>query len=372
MLDFYEQKLNTMGKDKQNKGISMQVPHYLASGGRKLSVYSLSAVMALTAVFVAVQSNQSYAATLSSSFVRFDRLKISQATTGTVCAKPATTATEASVQVTFPTGYTLGVAGTFTVNTTNVAWPTGGTAWPGIGTANNVTSQTVTFPSTDLTVGTLYCFNWTNSAAVQVKSSATSNNSGTITTRDSVPATIDSASYSTQSITDDQISVTASVPQAFSFALSGNSDALGALSTGAVATSPTPRTVTVNTNAAAGWMVWARDNNTGLTSSSTSSTLASTTPGSNSTLSAGTEGYNMGVTTTQTSGTGTPTVATPFVGTGAGQGGGLDTSLRLITSSTGTANNAILTLKNNAAIGSTTTAATDYTDTITVVGAGMF
>lgn len=350
----------------------MRVLKHLTSTGKKMSFYSLSAVLALTAVFVAVQSNQAYAGTLSTAFVRFDRMKISQQTTGTVCAKPTTAATEASMQVTFPTGYTLGVAGTFTVNTTNTAWPTGGTAWPGINTSTNVTGQVVTFPSTDLVVGTLYCFNWTNAAAVTVKSSATANNSGTITTRDSVPATIDSASFSSQSITDDQIAVQASVAQAFSFALSGNSDNLGALTTGAVATSPTPRTVTVNTNSAGGWMVWAKDATTGLNSASTSATIASTTPGTNSTLSAGTEGYNMGVTTTQTSGTGTVSVAAPFVGSAAGQGGGLDTSLRLITSSNGTANNAVLTLKNNAAISANTSAAADYADTITVVGAGMF
>jgi hypothetical protein len=338
---------------------------------KKVSFYSFSAVLAVAAVASAFQSNAN-AASLTQAMVRFDRLKISTGTTGTVCAKPATVATEASVQVVFPTGYTLGTAANFTVSTTNLAWPSGGTAWPGINTASNVTAQTATFPSTDLTVGTLYCFNWTNIAAVQVKSSATGSNSGTITTRDNVPATIDSSSYSTVSITDDQISVSASVPQAFTFALSANTDNLGALSTGSVATSPSPRTVTVNTNSGSGWMVWARDATTGLNSPSTGHTLASTTPGANSTLSAGTEGYNFGVTTSQGGGTGTLSVAAPFVGTGAGQGGGLDTSLRMVTSSTGTASNAVLTLKNNAAISATTTAATDYTDIITVVGAGLF
>jgi hypothetical protein len=338
---------------------------------KKVSFYSLSAILTVAAVLAAFQSTAT-AGSLTQTVVRFDRLQTSTNTTGTVCAKPSTAATEASVQVVFPTGYTLGAAGTFTVNTTNLAWPTGGTAWPGIATASNVTSQTVTFSSSDLTVGTLYCFNWTNGAAVQVKSSATSSNSGTVTTRDSVPATIDSASYSTASLSSDQISVTASVPQAFSFALSGSSDALGNLSTGSVSTSPTPRTVTVNTNAPLGWMVWARDASTGLNSPTASATIASTTPGTNSTLAAGTEGYNMGVTTTQGGGSGTVSVPAPFTGTGAGQGGGLDTTLRLITSSTGTANNAVLTLKNNAAISALTASATDYTDTITVVGAGMF
>lgn len=312
------------------------------------------------------------AADLGQASVRFDRMMISTATTGTVCAKPTSTATEADVQVVFPTGYTLGTAANFTVSTTNLAWPTGGTAWPSIATATNVTSQTVTFPSGDLTVGTLYCFNWTNTAAVTVKSSASGSNTGTITTRATGPTNIDTAGYSTASITNDQITVTASVPSTFSFALSGNTDALGTLSTGSVTTSPTPRTATVSTNAKNGWMVWAKDLNTGLNSATASSTIASTTPGTNSTQVAGTAGYNTGLTSSQVGGSGTITIAAPFVGSSAGQGGGLDTTLRTLASSNGTADTAVLTIKNNAAISVLTPAASDYTDTITVIGAGLF
>lgn len=317
-------------------------------------------------------SQLTHAAALQQVMVRFDRLKANTATTGTVCANPATTGTEADLQVTFPTGYTLGIAGTFTVSTTNLSWPTGGTAWPSIATATNVTGQVVTFPSGDLTVGTLYCFNWTNTAAVTTKATATNNNSGSVTTRTSVPAAIDTSTYQTATIADDQIVVTASVSSTFSFALSGNTDALGTLSTGSVITSPTPRTATVNTNAKNGWMVWAKDANTGLNSASASKTIASTTPGTNSTLASGTEGYNTGVTQSQVGGSGTITVATPFVGGSTGRGGGLDTGLRALATSTGTADTAVLTLTNNVAIAPTTAAATDYTDTITVVGAGLF
>ncbi|TAK89699.1 hypothetical protein EPO04_01170 [Patescibacteria group bacterium] len=325
----------------------------------------------MAAILVALHTNAN-AAALTQLSVRFDRMKISTATTGTVCAKPATTATEVDVQVTFPTGYTLGSAANFTVNTTNLAWPTGGTAWPGIGTATNVTGQVVTFPSTDLTVGTLHCFNWTNSAAVAVKSSATSSNSGSVTTRATGSSNIDTEQYSTASIADDQIVVSATVPSVFSFALSANTDALGTLSSSSVTTSPTPRTATVNTNAKNGWMVWAKDANTGLTSASASSTIASTTPGTNSTLSSGTSGYNTGITTSQVGGSGSISVAAPFVGSSAGQGGGLDTTLRALVSSTGTADTAVLTIKNNASINATTPAASDYTDTITIIGAGLF
>ncbi len=341
---------------------------------RTLPSRRLMAILILLLAMVApvLTSTPALAADLGKTTVRFDRMQISTQTTGTVCAQPTSTATEADVQVTFPTGYTLGSAANFTVNTTNLAWPTGGTAWPSIATATNVTGQVVTFPSGDLTVGTLYCFNWTNAAAVTVKSSATSSNTGSVTTRTNAPANIDTAGYSTASITNDQITVTATVPSTFSFALSGNTDALGTLSTSSVTTSPTPRTATVDTNAKNGWAVWAKDANTGLASASASYTIGSTTPGTNSTLVAGTQGYNTGITSTQGGGSGTITVAAPFVGTAAGQGGGLDTSFRTLASSNGTASAAVLTIKNNVAISGITAAASDYTDTITIIGAGLF
>lgn len=326
----------------------------------------------LIQIVVPIFTTRVNAASLSQVMVRFDRMGISDPSTGTVCANPATVGTETTVKVTYPTGYTLGGAGTFTVSTTNLAWPSGGTAWPGILTATAVSGQDVTFPSGDLTVGTLYCFNWTNTAAVTIKSTATNDNLGTVTTQAAGPSTIDSGGYATASITDDQITVTASVGQTFSFALSGNTDPLGTLSSSSVSSSPTPRTATVNTNAKNGWQAWAKDSNTGLSSVAASKTIASTTPGTNSVLVAGTEGYNTGVTSSQTSGTGTITVATPFVGGSTGRGGGLDTTLRTLATSTGTANNAVLTLTNNATISSTTPAASDYTDLITVVAAGLF
>jgi hypothetical protein len=332
----------------------------------------VAAIFLFSVLLLTLSLTKSEAASLARAQVRFDRMRISTATTGMVCAQPTTVGTEVDVQVTFPTGYTVSTTvGNWTVNTTNLAWPTGATAWPGIGTATAAAGQVVTFPSTDLTVGTLYCFNWTNSAALSITGSASASNSGVITTRATGPTTIDNSNFATASIADDQIVVTATVPQSFSFALSGNTDALGTLSTGSVTSSATARTATVNTNAKNGWYVWARDANTGLSSASASATIASTTPGSNSTLSAGTAGFNTGVTQTQASGTGTVTVAAAFVG-GASTGGGLDTSLRTLASSNGTAANAVLTLTNNVAISATTPAASDYTDTITVVGAGLF
>jgi hypothetical protein len=339
---------------------------------RRTLVRLVAAGLIVAVAAPSLLSSFASAASLSQVSVRFDRMKISTPTTGTVCAKPASAGTEATVVVTFPAGYTLGIASTFTTSVTNTAWPTGATAWLGIGTASNVTGQVVTFPSADLLVGTLYCFNWTNSAAVQVKSSATASNTGAVETDATGPTLIDSAPFSTASIADDQIVVTASVPQAFSFALSGNTDSLGALSSGTVSTSPTARTVTINTNAASGWNVWAKDTNGGLLSTTASKTISATTPGSNSTLVSGTEGYNTGVVSANGGGTGSITVSAPFVGGALGKGGGLATSFSTLASSGGTATNHVLTLNNNAAVAGATPAATDYTDTITVVGAAIF
>lgn len=337
-----------------------------------------------TILFVAVlafapflQFEITHAAALNQTFVRFDRMSTSTATTGTVCARGQTTAsTEATVRVTFPSGYTLGAAGTFTVDTTNLSWPTGGTAWPGINTATNVASQTVTFPSGDLPNNTtLYCFNWINSAAVTVTATPGASQIGTVETWSSAPAVIDSAQYATAAISNDSITITATVPPVFSFALSANSDALGTLGSGVVSTSPTPRTVTISTNAKNGWLVWARSLNSGLYSAAVggATQIPSITAGSNGTLSAGTTGYNMGVTTAAPPIGPTPTIATGYINNSTlGRGGGLDTTLRQIASSTGPNDTAVLTLHNNVAIDATVPAATDYTDTVTLVGAGLF
>jgi hypothetical protein len=316
---------------------------------------------------------------LLNTLVRFDRLAQAQQTTGTVCAKTsAVNGTEASVKVTFPTGFTLGTSGNFTVSTTNIAWPTGATAWLGINTATNVTSQDVTFPSSDLATSTLYCFNWINTAAVQTGTAGSY--SGSITTQTSTPTPIDTGTYAVTTVGAgaDEITVSATVNPSFSMTLSANSDALGTLTTGSVSSSPTPRTATVNTNASNGWYMWGKDSNAGLNSTTASYTINSNcggTTGSNSTLSAGTEGYNLGaVATSQTGGTGTVSIAAPFVGGSAGKGGGLCSGVnyQTVASSNGTANTSVVTLTNNAAISGITKPATDYTDLETFVGAGLF
>lgn len=343
-------------------------------------VGSLLLVVLFAQAFLPMLSPRASAGTLSNTLVRFDHMTASTPTTGTVCAKPATVGVENDVQVTFPTGYTVtttSLATNWAVSTTpTTGWPTGSTAWLGIGTAATAAvGQVVTFSSTDLVVGTLYCFNWTNTGGVSTKSGASNDNTGTVVTRTSTPTTIDSGTYATATVADDSIAVTASVNPSFQMSFSGgNTDALGVLTTGAVASNATT-TMTVNTNAKNGWIAWAKDLNTGLNSSTASYTIASTgVNAASQALVAGTEGYNTGVAYSQTSGScNTPTVHANFdKGGGANKGGGLDTTLRTIFTCNGTTNTGVITPTVFAAINGATSAATDYTDTQTYVAAGLF
>jgi hypothetical protein len=346
----------------------------------------MALLLVAAAVLPVVTYQRAHAAALAQVLVRFDRIKTSTATTGTICAQPGTTSTDVKTwSVTFPTGYTVSTTAanwqTANISTTDLAWPSGASAWPNAASATaSAVGQTVTWTNSSaqtMNTGTTYCYNWTNSAAVSTSSSATSSNVGSVTTTNSSSATIDTAQYATATITNDQIVVTATVPPTFSFTLSGNTDALGTLATGAVAHSPTPRTVTIGTNARNGWVTWASSalTNGGLRSSTTSYTIPSTCSagtGTNTTLSSGTEGYNTGVTSSHASGTGTVSVASIFDGSSTSKGGGLCGAFQTIASSDGTASSDVLTLTNNVAISTLTPAANDYTDTITVVGAGLF
>jgi hypothetical protein len=331
--------------------------------------------------------------------VRFDRMQQSTGspdvfTSGTVClaASAGGAGTEDTVKVTFPTGMTVSTTtSNWATNTTSsgYAWPSGAQAMPtpggagsvGSSTANAASGQDVTWKISNLTDTQTYCFNWTNNTtALKTNTSTGNNQQGTVTTQATGPSTIDSGTFQTSTISNDQITVTASVPQTFSFAIgacSSNTDALGTLSTSSPSTSPTPCTATVNTNAKNGWQAWASDTNQGLKSTSagnyTIASNCSSSAGSNTTLTNAAEGYNLGIETSQTGGTGTITQNSVFSRSSTNyKGGGLCTNQQELVHSNGTANNAVITMYNSASIVGSTPAATDYTDTETVVAAGLF
>lgn len=348
-------------------------------------IFVASVLLVTVAAPIALYQRVS-AAPFSEAYIRLDRMTATTATGGRVCADPVTVATEASVQVTFPTtaatDYTVNAtAGNWTVTTTGL--DAGQTAWPGIGTASTVSGKTVTFPSGDLTVGTLYCFNFSGTNTLTT-SSAGLNESvrPSITTRTGTPTNIDSTTVDLHIITNDQVVVTGTVPPSFSFTLSGNTDSFTTdLSTSSVV-STSGRNVTITTNAPNGWIVWARDlNNNGSGRGSLQSALAgnyriagaAAVGTASRTLTPGSEDYGLGVTiNTDAALGGTVTLDAAYDGTST-KAGTLDpTGYRPIATASGTANGDIISLTERATIAGQTPAAADYTDTLTVIGAGRF
>lgn len=141
--------------------------------------------------------------------VKIDRLAPSKTTGGTICVIPESNDTENSIQVIFPSGFTVNsTASNWTVTTTNL--PSGSTPLPGIDTASDISGQIVTFPSDDLATGTQYCFNFASTNTLTTHSTI-GTHLGTLRTRNASNSIIDTRDYAISIVNNDQISVTASV-----------------------------------------------------------------------------------------------------------------------------------------------------------------
>lgn len=308
-------------------------------------------------------------ADFSSIYVRFDRMKASTATNVLVVFTPATVGTEDSVRVTFGTGTT--VSASPTVSTSGL--PTGVTALPGTLTAAT-SGQIVTISGvTDLTVSTSYGFYINNTVTNGVAGSYTH----TVATRTSGGATIDSTTVAGVAVSDEQIVITASVPPTFDFDLDGNTDSFTANLDLNTVVSTNGRKATVQTNAPGGWVIWAKSANQGLSSASASYSIptSGTVDGSPTTLSTGTNGYVMDAnitTDSATAGSGTVSIAGEYNGTTSSQGGTLSSSFQPVAQSNGPTDGDEVTVVFRSTVGGLTPAAGDYTDTITLVGAGLF
>ncbi len=331
-------------------------------------------VVFLVAPFFFIETAE--AAGLQQAYVRLDRLTDSVTTGGTVCAKSATVDVETTVKVSFPTGFaTVDTFANWTVTTTNL--PSGSTAWIGIGTATAASGQDVTFPSGDMVVGTLYCFNFTGTSTL-TNATAGNNLVGTITTQKAGPTAIDSSSISLSIISSDQVVVSATVPATFSFSLSGNTDTFASALSGTAQLS-NGVTASIATNAAAGWIVWVKSLNASLNSVSTGASIATvgTVNDTVDTLSGGTYGYLLDATFTD-SGTGTGTVTQgagygqEYDGNSSNSGGTLSTTFQPLAASSGTTDGDTVVIKELARVSAVQAAAADYTDTLTVVAAGRF
>lgn len=331
----------------------------------------LTLVAALLAPIVFSQKAEA-APNLTIAMVRLDRMQGGAVTTGTICARPTTAATEAKVIVTFPATFTVGASANWDTGVVTTGWPGSPTptAWPSIQAQGTASGQVVTFTGGDLTVGTTYCFNWTNTAAI-TNPSATNNMIGYVETQTGASATIDKSAIAFSTVTSDVIVITGAVNPTFSFALPTNTDTFtSVLSNGATAeTSGSAATIT--TNARNGWTTWVKSANAGLVSASPgASTIATvgTYDGTPTTLSSGTTGYVLKVTTSG----GTSAPAAEYTTTGANDGGTLTTAYNIAAAETAPSSAETVTFTERARVATTQPPATDYTDTLTIIAAGMF
>lgn len=317
-------------------------------------------------------------ADLEQAFLRMDRMKASTATNVRVVFKvPAgNSGTEAKVKVTFGAGMTVAAA---TVNTTGFTGTSSGSAdnpvaLPGTLTIANSGQDLTVSGVTDLSASTWYGFN----IATGVTNGTAGQYVDTITTLTSGDATIDSKQVATRVIADDQIVITATVPPTFSFALGANTDTFSTNLSVSSVVSTSGVTATVITNAANGWIAWVKSANAALASAAAShsiSSAGSATDATPTTLSTGSEDYVLDAnltTDSATSGSGAVTIAPEYNGTTTSQGGTLTTGYTKIASANGPTDTDVITLVERATISGMTPAATDYTDTLTVVGAGSF
>lgn len=165
--------------------------------------------LCLIILCLVINTKSAYSGDLGA-LIRLDRLTASQSTGGLVCATPESAGTESSLQIIFPSGMSVNTTSSnWTVNTSNILQ--GSTAMPGIGTATSVSGQTVTFPISDLSVGTQYCFNFSSSSTLTTPSTV-GNYEGTMRTRNSSNTTIDTRTFSIPIVSSNSINVTATVP----------------------------------------------------------------------------------------------------------------------------------------------------------------
>jgi len=354
------------------------------------SIVSKSLIISLALIASGVASlvdlGQAYAGSMTETIVRLDRLSYSTAVGGRVCAKASSTATEAKVAVTFPTA----AATDYVLSATLSAWSATGvadaalsaSAWPGLSatSATTVSGHTVTWASGDLTAGTLYCFQF--AGGLTTANNNTESSPGNVQTQDAGSAAIDTGNYSIGlgSGGSDQVALTgATVPPTFTFALSGTTDSFPSNLKLNQWTATSGRNITITTNAANGYIVWAKDaqnnGNIGSLKSATANsyiTTASAVGSAAHTYSVGAADYGLAAqVTTNGSGTAAPTSAYNYnAGTTIGV---LDpvNFQRVATATTPTASD-VINVVEKASAATTTKAANDYADTITFVGAGYF
>ncbi|MDB5181777.1 MAG: hypothetical protein JWP13_540 [Candidatus Saccharibacteria bacterium] len=338
-------------------------------------------VLALLLAVNALAPALANAGALSNTYVRMNRMTAATATSfRLVFTTSSATATEDNIRIDFGTAWNAAgglVNGTQSVSTATCATETGTTALPTSGsfTPSGTPSTSISLAGVNnLAASTAYCVDFNTANAVTLPTAG--EYYATVETRSSTTVD-DTARVAIRVVSNDSITVTASVPPIFDFALDANTTAFVGELTPGTKRQTTARTVTVNTNAKTGWVAWLRNSDgNGLYSAGVNANIAPTTPGTavNVDAAASTEQYVWGVSSlTQGGGAGTTSIASAYDSSGGtNDGSGVDNTYRQVASSSGTSQNAVVTIVSSATISPITPAASDYTDIVQVIGAGNF
>ena len=339
----------------------------------------LSIVLQITIILLAVVYpllfNPQKASAATEAFVMFDRISGTSPISGWACMKSGNT-TQTNVVLVFPAGWTVSqTASNWTETTANLpADPQGGSvaAWPSIASpANSVSGLSVVYTGGVFSSATtLYCFHFAGASSTMTVGD---NQTGQLKTQGGNPY-VDSYNWAVSIVSSngEQVTVNASVSATMQFSLGSNTISLGTLSSSTTTSGNAVATIT--TNARNGWVTWLQAAN----GSASAGWLHSTTANANiATGGLYPTTYDLasvtGYVVAAIASTGTTDPAYATTGAGGTNGGLTSTQLRQLAYNTNaeTAANTV-TVYARAKIASTQPAATDYTDTLTIVAAGSF
>jgi hypothetical protein len=318
--------------------------------------------IAVLSVF-AIATQAAYAGTLTNMTATMSRQKVSTNSTHRVMFRIATDAVTKAYRVDFPDGFTMtsGAGGTVF---------TGGTGTPGTGT-NQTANGAWTFSNTNGSKNAKFTYTATydpGSATEWVElnfsgiTNPSSNGSYTLTPRVRNSADSgdnDSGQLAVPIQTEDQVTVTATVDPSITFTVSPTSVALGTLSSGSVTTSTQTDQLTVNTNAAGGYIVTGQ----GSTLSAGTPTIPFTTDG---TVTAGVSEYGIDV-----DASGTPCTGNTYPTDNGGEDFDLSSTKTVVSNTTGPVSTCRSSVLYRASV-TGSQAAGSYQSVITWLATGTF
>jgi hypothetical protein len=331
--------------------------------------FTAIALVLFPAATAALLSASAAATTMTTTSVVETSMNTSAASQLFVNFKAGASDAAGTVTITFPAGFTIGASGSQTVTTANCVAFFGGstTVLPTSGTLGASSSgQVISITSVAaLTSGTDYCAQLSYASAVTNPSTAGNYNTIIADNTDTQTQGIDVIAAGT----GDQIAVTAQISQFFTLTFGANADTITNISPSNYAPSGGV-VLTVSTNATSGWGLWAEDTNQGLHSTNASHTIPAVTTATN--FNGGVEGTEAyGITVSAVSGTGA--AEANYNGTTNAYAGGPISSTVWKEFADGTATGTgTADLKELLDVSPTTPNATDYADTVTVVGDGSF